>query len=303
MSKPYSFHKLVILGLGLMGGSLAAGLRQRGEVEEVVAWGRRESSLKRGMELGFLDGYTLDLADAVSAADMVVIATPTMIAEDVLGQLQGLLTPDMVLTDVASVKGNLLRRARQVWGAEPANLVLAHPIAGSEESGVEAARADLFEGHRVIITPTEATDPAAVSVVADMWRAVGADVEQMDVERHDRVLAATSHLPHVLAYSLVNLLAEQDAKQDIFRFAAGGFRDFTRIASSDPKMWHDISLANGSALVRLIDEFSERLVGLRAAIEARDSEQILDLYSSAKAARDRFGEMLKDRSDDAKEQD
>ncbi len=303
MSKPYSFHKLVILGLGLMGGSLAAGLRQRGEVEEVVAWGRRESSLKRGMELGFLDGYTLDLADAVSAADMVVIATPTMIAEDVLGQLQGLLTPDMVLTDVASVKGNLLRRARQVWGTEPANLVLAHPIAGSEESGVEAARADLFEGHRVIITPTEATDPAAVSVVADMWRAVGADVEQMDVERHDRVLAATSHLPHVLAYSLVNLLAEQDAKQDIFRFAAGGFRDFTRIASSDPKMWHDISLANGSALVRLIDEFSERLVGLRAAIEARDSEQILDLYSSAKAARDRFGEMLKDRSDDAKEQD
>lgn len=303
MSKPYSFHKLVILGLGLMGGSLAAGLRQRGEVEEVVAWGRRESSLKRGMELGFLDGYTLDLADAVSAADMVVIATPTMIAEDVLGQLHGLLTPDMVLTDVASVKGNLLRRARQVWGAEPANLVLAHPIAGSEESGVEAARADLFEGHRVIITPTEATDPAAVSVVADMWRAVGADVEQMDVERHDRVLAATSHLPHVLAYSLVNLLAEQDAKQDIFRFAAGGFRDFTRIASSDPKMWHDISLANGSALVRLIDEFSERLVGLRAAIEARDSEQILDLYSSAKAARDRFGEMLKDRSDDAKEQD
>jgi prephenate dehydrogenase len=303
MSNQYRFNRLVILGLGLMGGSLAAGLRQRGLVQHVVGWGRREPTLQRACEMGYIDVYTLDLEAAVAAADMVVIATPTLVAEDVLGQLQGLISPTTVLTDVASVKGNLLRRARQLWGTEPPNLVLAHPIAGSEESGVEAARGDLFEHHRVILTPTANTDADALALVEAMWCSVGAEVVQMDVERHDQVLAATSHLPHILAYSLVDLLASQDQQLDIFRFAAGGFRDFTRIASSDPKMWHDITLANDKALLTMIDQYSAQLLRLRAAIASRDSGEIMELYCNAKAARDRFGDMLLARSSSSDSQD
>lgn len=303
MSNSYSYNRLAILGLGLMGGSLAAGLRKAGQVERVVAWGRRESSLQQGLELGYIDAYTLDLAEAVSEADMVVIATPTLVAEEVLVQLKELLTPGKVFTDVASVKGNLLRRARQLWGEEPANFVLAHPIAGSEASGVAAARADLFSAHRVILTPTKTTDPAATTTVESMWMAVGAEVVQMDVDRHDQVLAATSHLPHLLAFSLVNLLSSQDSQQDIFRFAAGGFRDFTRIASSDPRMWHDISLANKDALLLMMDAFSEQLAQLRDAIEKGESDRILESFSSAKQARDRFATMLAAKPENSSSQD
>ena len=289
MSGQYIVDKLVILGLGLIGGSLAAALREKERVSEVVAWGRSAGSLRKGLELGYIDSYTLDLSEAVSGADVVVIATPTLVAEDVLAALCELELPaNLVITDVASVKGNLLAAARRLWGAEPPALVLAHPIAGSEESGVEAARTDLFVDHRVIVTPTDATSPQALGLVERLWREVGAEVVEMGVEQHDRVLAATSHLPHVLAYTLVDCLASQDSQADIFRFAAGGFRDFTRIASSDPKMWHDISLANRAALVQVIELFASRLTDLKRAIDSGDRERIMGVFKTAKAARDEF---------------
>ena len=292
MSQP-QFGRLVILGLGLIGGSLAKSLKARGAVSEVVGWGHRESSLQTGLQLGVIDRYSLDLTEAVRGADVVVIATPTLIAEQMLAQLAPIIEPQTLITDVASVKGNLLRAAQRVFGAAPANLVLAHPIAGSERSGVSAANGDLFLHHRVILTPTAETSGAALERIRAMWEVTGAEVLEMEVEEHDRVLAATSHLPHVLAYALVDALAGDPAQRDIFRFAAGGFRDFTRIAASDPTMWRDIAIANRPALLATIDQFSSHLEALRTAIDRADGTSIMATFARAKEARDEFSELLR----------
>lgn len=291
-----SFGRLVILGLGLIGGSLAKALKQKNAVLEVVGWGHREASLQKGIELGVIDRYSLDLAEAVKDADIVVIATPTLIAETMLEKLVPLVPASTIITDVASVKGNLLRAAQRAFGAEPANLVLAHPIAGSEQSGVSAAKADLFVNHRVIVTPTERTSKTALEVIEAMWRVVGAELSRLDVDTHDEILAATSHLPHVAAFALVDAFAGDPAQREIFKYAAGGFRDFTRIASSDPTMWRDIALANSPALLKSIDLFSEHLMQLRAAIAAGDSEKLFATFTRAKDARDQFAEVLRQRS-------
>lgn len=286
---------VVVLGLGLIGGSLAAALRASGFAASCIGWGHREASLRRGVELGVIDRYTLDLDEAVDAADILVIATPTLIAEEMLERILPRLLErprPPVITDVASVKGSLQRAAERVWGAMPPRLVLGHPIAGSERSGVDAANAALFEKHRVILTPVAGNEPSAVELVRAMWASTGAEVVEMTVAEHDRVLAATSHLPHVLAYALVDALASSDASDDIFRFAAGGFRDFTRIASSDPVMWRDIAIANRPALLQSIDLFSAHLEELRAAIEAGEGDTLLQTFSRAKAARDEFAALL-----------
>jgi len=284
--------RLTILGLGLIGGSLAKALKQHGAVREVVAWGHRETSLQTGVQLGVIDRYSLDLAEAVRDADVVVIATPTLIAEAMLEQLMPLVGANTIVTDVASVKGNLLRAAERIFGEAPSNLVLAHPIAGSERSGVAAAKADLFVDHRVVLTPVASTDPKALARIRAMWELTGAEVVDMSVERHDAVLAATSHLPHVLAYALVDALVGDPSRRDILRFAGGGFRDVTRIAASDPKMWHDIAIANRPALLAAIDEFSSGLAALRAAIDRCDGESLIATFERAKGARDQFAQML-----------
>lgn len=290
------FGRLTILGLGLIGGSLAQALKQRGAVREVVGWGHREASLQLGRRLGVIDTYSLDLAEAVRGADVVVIATPTLVAETMLERLAPLLEAHTLVTDVASVKGNLLRAAERIFGAAPANLVLAHPIAGSEQSGVAAARADLFVDHRVILTPVATTAAAALERIRRLWALTGAEVLDMAVDQHDAVLAATSHLPHVLAYALVDALAASPRGRDIFRFAAGGFRDFTRIASSDPQMWHDITLANREAVLAAIDLFGAHLAELRSAIDRGDGATIMASFQRAKAARDEFAAALQQRS-------
>lgn len=296
VSRPNHFGRMTILGLGLIGGSLAKALKQNNAVTEVVGWGHREVSLKKGIALGVIDRYSLDLAEAVKDANIVVIATPTLIAETMIEKLVPLISASTIITDVASVKGNLLRAAQRAFGREPSNLVLAHPIAGSEQSGVAAAKADLFVNHRVIITPTERTSPEALARIEAMWKMTGAVLSQLDVDTHDEILAATSHLPHVAAFALVDAFAGDAAQREIFKYAAGGFRDFTRIASSDPVMWRDIALANSDALLKAIDLFSEHLTQLRAAIAAGDSETLFATFTRAKQARDQFAEVLRQRA-------
>ncbi len=292
--------KLTIIGLGLMGGSLAKALKAASAVDQVWATGRRSASLEKGLELGVIDHWSLDLAEAVKGADVVLVATPTLIAEQILADLQPLLDDHMVVTDVASVKGNIQQAAERVFGQVPPRMILGHPIAGSEQSGVEAARAELFKDHRVILTPLPQNDPAAVQLVRDMWQCAGAEVVDMPVAEHDAVLAATSHLPHVLAYTLVDALAANGSAKDIFRFAAGGFRDFTRIASSDPTMWHDIVLANQDAILSGLDDFSTHLEYVRKCIADGDGAAIKQVFERAKSARDEhfLGQYLATRKPD-----
>jgi cyclohexadieny/prephenate dehydrogenase len=298
MPAAYRADTVVILGLGLIGGSLARALRRSGFSRRFVGYGHRETSLRRGVELGVIDDFTLDLEEAIGQADILVVCTPTLIAADMLRDILPRLgaAGGLVITDVASVKGSLRDAAIGAMGAMPPRLVLAHPIAGSERSGVEASDADLFINHRVIVTPVEGNDPAALDLVRAMWASTGAEVVDMAVDEHDAVLAATSHLPHVLAYALVDALAQSAASEDIFRFAAGGFRDFTRIASSDPAMWRDIAIANGPALLNSIDLFSEHLGRLRQAIVEGDARSLFATFTRAKQARDDFAAILAERS-------
>ncbi len=271
------------MGLGLIGGSLARSLKQSGFCSHVSAWGYRDVSLRKGLAQGVIDSYSLDMDEALADADIVVIGTPTLTANSVMQEILPRLHADTVITDVASVKGSLVEAS---GGA--ANFVPAHPIAGSEQSGVDASRADLFIDHRVILTPTDNTDTTALELVRAMWASTGADVVEMGVVEHDAILAATSHLPHVLAYTLVDALARSDLSADIFRFAAGGFRDFTRIASSDPVMWRDIALANRDQLLKAIDNFSAHLGSLREAVADADGAVLEATFTDAKAARDAF---------------
>lgn len=284
--------RILIVGLGLIGGSLAKALRSRNICQTVIGYDRDQSELDTGLRLGVIDEAATDLMGAVENADVVVLAVPVKVMETVLAEMLPALRPETIITDVGSVKGNVVRAAEQLFGTVPENFIPGHPIAGSEKSGVAAADATLFEHHKVIITPLPESNPAAVTLIARLWQAVGAEVLQMDVERHDEVLAATSHLPHLLAFSLVDTLAQEQDRTDIFRYAAGGFRDFTRIAASDPTMWHDVGLANKSAILQKIDEFTEGLAQLRDAIETEDGRTMLGIFTRAKAAREHFSKIL-----------
>ncbi|HFE31916.1 MAG TPA: prephenate dehydrogenase/arogenate dehydrogenase family protein [Gammaproteobacteria bacterium] len=281
-------QQLTIIGVGLIGGSLARALRVAGAVGEIVGAGRDEAHLQRARELGVIDRYSLDPAAAVRGADMVLLAVPVGAMEVVMREIAPHLSADAVLTDAGSTKGSVIEAARRAFGELPASFVPGHPIAGTENSGVEAAFAELYAGRRVILTPTEASSPEAVKRVRAMWQTAGAEVTEMDPEHHDRVLAATSHLPHLLAFSLVDTLAKLDDKQEIFAYAAGGFRDFTRIASSDPQMWRDICVHNEPALLAMLDRFEADLKRLREAIASDDGDYLLEVFGRAKAARDRF---------------
>lgn len=281
-------NRLCMIGVGLIGGSLCRALKKAGEVQSIVGCGRNPAQLERAVELGVIDSFETDIAKAVSDADVVVVAVPVGMMGDIFSVIKGNLKSGAVLTDVGSAKGSVVLAAREAFGGDESFFVPGHPIAGTEKSGVEASFAELFNGQRVILTPLEATDPMATQVVHKMWQATGAEVLSLTVEHHDEVLAATSHLPHVIAYALVDTLARMHERREMFQFAAGGFRDFTRIASSDPQMWHDICLANKDAVLDMIQRFSTDLADLAKAIENEDSETIKATFSRAKQARDQY---------------
>ncbi|MCP4409763.1 MAG: prephenate dehydrogenase/arogenate dehydrogenase family protein [Gammaproteobacteria bacterium] len=280
--------RLCIIGVGLIGGSLALALRRAGMVNEIVGSSRRSEHLHRAVELGVIDRFDLDAARAADGADVIVLGVPLGAMRTVCGQIKGALTEQTVLTDVGSSKASVVDAVHSALGMLPAGFVPAHPIAGTEKSGVEAAFAELFDGRRVVLTPLQSSSAQAIRSVHDMWSATGAIVEQTGVGHHDQVLAATSHLPHMLAFALVDSLARMGDHDEIFRFAAGGFRDFTRIASSDPVMWRDICVANRDALLDMMARFQEDFTVISDAIERGDGEALLKIFNRAKQARDRL---------------
>ncbi len=280
--------RLCIIGVGLIGGSLALALRRAGMVNDIVGSSRRSEHLRRAVELGVIDRFDLDAARAAEGADVIVLGVPLGAMRTVCEQIKGVFTEKTVLTDVGSSKASVVDAVHSALGMLPAGFVPAHPIAGTEKSGVEAAFAELFDGRRVVLTPLQSSSARAIRSVHDMWSATGAIVEQTGVEHHDQVLAATSHLPHMLAFALVDSLARMGDHDEIFRFAAGGFSDFTRIASSDPVMWRDICVANRDALLDMMARFQDDLKIVSDAIERGDGDTLLEIFNRAKQARDRL---------------
>lgn len=288
----WPLRQVAFVGFGLIGSSLARVMREHQLVERITAASRSSQTLALARQLGLIDIGYADPADAVRGADLVILAMPVNATESILRAIKPALSAQAVITDVGSTKGNVVAAAEAVWGEVPPTFVPGHPIAGSEQSGVLAGRANLFAGHKVILTPLPTTQAEALALVTSLWQRAQAEVLTMSVERHDSVLARTSHLPHLLAFSLVDTLARESNNLDIFRYAAGGFRDFTRIAGSDPTMWHDIFLANRDAVLEALDGFESGTRLLRQAITTGDSEALLGIFTRARVAREHFTHML-----------
>ena len=278
---------LCIVGLGMIGGSLAGALKQRGFSGRISALVRRADTGARGLELGLVDEYATEPAGLIPQADMVMLAVPMLSMRQQMQAIVEHLSSNVVVTDAGSVKMPFIDDARAVLG-DLSNVVPGHPIAGREKTGVDAADASLYINRRVLLTPDAQTRPEAIASVQKLWELAGAHVESLSPEYHDRVLASTSHLPHVLAFALVNTLATQQESEDIFRYAAGGFGDFTRIASSDPVMWRDVCLSNRNAILQSMNDLDAHLASLRKAIESSDGEAIEASFARAKSARDTF---------------
>ncbi len=289
----FSFDKLVIFGVGLIGGSLSRALRERDDVggaRRVIGVGRSAASTARALELGVIDATaSLDdpvaLRDALAGADFVLLAAPVAQTQPLLERIAPLLDDMTIVTDAGSTKSDVVAAARAALGSRIGQFVPGHPIAGRESSGVDAALADLYVDRKVVLCPLPENSAQDVARVAAMWRATGADVNDMSSEQHDRVLASVSHLPHVLSFALVEqILGSPDASLK-FSFAAGGFRDFTRIAASSPEMWRDVCVANRVALLDELDAYTAVLAKLRASIEAGDGAALEAVFARSRVAR------------------
>ena len=287
-----SIPKVAVLGLGLIGCSWVKALKAANCVGHVSGYDRNVDSMEYALQAQLIDDYSLNISDVVKDADLIIISVPILAVVDVLQQIKNTISISAVLTDVGSVKGNIAKAVTDVLGADFDRFVLGHPIAGSERSGVSAADANLFKNHKIILTPEKRTSAKALDLVSDAWEITGGKVELMTVQHHDEVLAATSHLPHLLAYSLVDTLANDEENNDIFNYAAGGFRDFTRIASSSPIMWRDIFVGNKDEVLKALDLFTADLQKLREVVANEDKTQMMGTFTRAKAARDHFTKIL-----------
>jgi len=283
---------LAVIGVGLIGGSFALALRAAGRVGTVVGIGRGRANLDAALSLGIVDrAVTLDgdWMRELAAADLVLVATPVGEFPALFAALAGRLPAHAILTDAGSTKQNVIAAARAHLGDAIARFVPGHPIAGTEQTGAPAAFATLFRGRNVVLTPLPETEPAALAAVAGLWMACGARVRELDPAVHDRIFAAVSHLPHVLAFALVDLLAARPDADEVFRYAASGFRDFTRIAAGSPEMWRDISVANREALLAAIDQYRAQLDAIAAMVDAGDGAALEAVFERAAAARRAWG--------------
>lgn len=279
------FKQMTIIGVGLIGGSLGLIARQKGLIGEVVGFGRKRGMLQKAVSLGAIDRYALSLAKAVEGADLIVLATPMGTFETIGREMLPYLQKGAVVTDVGSVKGSWVTRMEAILSPH-VFFVGGHPIAGREKSGVEAAKADLFQGSRCVLTPTAATDPNALKKVTALWEKAGAKVALIDPFAHDQILGAVSHLPHLAAYALMETLAHPKiARNKPVQFSAGGLRDFTRIAASSPEMWRDIFLSNREVMVEMIDLFQETIEKIKKKILDGDGDGLLEIFDRAKEIR------------------
>ncbi|HEY8354853.1 MAG TPA: prephenate dehydrogenase/arogenate dehydrogenase family protein [Methylophilaceae bacterium] len=281
--------KLVIFGVGLIGGSLALALKRRRPDLHIVGIGRDGESLQTAVELGVIDETGIPVEAAMRNADIVVIAAPVAQTPHILKRIAPHVQDGTVITDVGSTKSDVIDYAAAILGSQFSQFVPGHPIAGAEKSGVTAARADLFDDRNVVLTPTARTDTASRDKVFKMWVEVGARVCEMSADHHDHIFAAVSHLPHLLAFALVDDLAARENAEELFAFAASGFRDFSRIAGSSPEMWRDISLANREALLDEIDAYQASLQKLRDLLARQDADGLYDLLENASRRRNSWG--------------
>lgn len=290
---PVYIPKLVLIGVGLIGGSLLKVLQKENAVGEVVGVGRGVENLRQALAMGIIDSFTHHAAEAVVGADMVVIATPVGAFESILKQILPYLKKEAIVTDVGSVKGEIVSAARRVMGERIDQFVPAHPIAGSENSGVAAVMVNLFVDHNVILTPLPETRTEYRSVVEQMWRLTEARIVDMEIDLHDQVLGVTSHLPHVIVFALIDYLAKQDHQALHYQFAAGGLYDLTRIASSDARMWSDICLNNKEKLTPIMRDYAQELIRMADQIEAGEGDKLIEEFEHAKLARSRVADHRK----------
>lgn len=286
--------KLVVCGVGLIGGSFALALKAAlGErCPRIVGMGRTRAPLEQALQLGVIDEIGTDWVSALKGADLVLLGMPVGQMLPVMLALVQHLEPQTLVTDGGSTKTDVVAAARQAFGPKIGQFVPGHPIAGAEKSGVAAAKADLYLGKRVVLTPLPENAPAAVEAVRNVWEICGAKVSELAPQDHDRVFAAVSHLPHLLAFALVHDLAARVNADQLFGFAAGGFRDFTRIASSHPEMWRDICIANRKALLQELDAYMAELLRTRVLLAGADSTGLEKMFATARARRDAWLESL-----------
>jgi len=282
------FERVAIIGVGLIGGSFALALKQAKACAHVVGAGRTAANLKLALERGVIDSIARDASEAASGADLVLLATPVAQFPAVLTSIEKVLGPKAIVTDAGSTKRDVIAAAKKALAKKISQFVPAHPIAGAEQSGVGAANGELFRGKRVVLTPLPENPEAAVQKVNQAWALCGARITRMDAEEHDALLAAVSHLPHLLAFALVHEVAGRENSAQLFSFAAGGFRDFTRIASSHPEMWRDICIANRDRLTAEVSRFSKKLDAMRKLLEKGDGAALEKLFAEAREARNRW---------------